>query len=291
MLSLAPVTAKGNYIQFQTNVGNFNVTLNPTNNPNLQPYVDNFLAYAFSGRYDNTVINRAQEGFVIQWGSFVADVTTTSELEFGFSSIERFDPVIVDADGNGQVDFDTSALNNTLGTVSFALSTGPNTAAGSIFVNLGDNSGLDSQGFVPFAVIEDLTVIDTISNLTNLDLRPQIGGGGLAYSDVPIIDPDEFVIVEQAIVVLEAVDLNYDGFVDNDDLDILLGNWNQATTPGLGELDGTSLVDGLDLGLLLGTWNPQPQQASSFTQSIPEPSSLLLFLSALLMTANSRRRS
>lgn len=207
------ISARGNIVQFQTNAGNFDVTLNPTENPNIQPYVDNFLAYVSSGRYNDTVINRAAGDFVVQWGSFVADVTTTSQLGVGgFSSIEKFDPVIVDVDGNGQVDFDTGGLSNTLGTVAFALSAGnPNSATSSIYVNLKDNSFLDAQGFVPFAVIEDFAAINSITNLPTVSLGSQIGVGSnnLAYSDVPIIGQDEFVIVRQAIVVPEPASIAY----------------------------------------------------------------------------------
>lgn len=287
MLSQIPAVIAQNVVHFHTNAGNFVVTLNPTGNSDLQPYVDNFLAYVNSDRYDNTVINRAAgsgtEEFVIQWGSYKADVTTTDQLGIGgFSSIESFDPVIVDADNNGKVDFDTTGLDNTLGTVSFALSTGPNTATSSIFVNLKDNSFLNDedfhvQGFVPFAVINDLTVINSIASLPTENLASQIGtsSGNFHYADIPIIGEDEFVIVTRATANPEESDLNIDDFIDEADLDILLGNWDQMVTSDQGELAGTSLVDGLDLGVLLGAWNPDTDP-SSLTQTIPEPSGLML---------------
>lgn len=217
VLSLQPISANAqtDVVRFETNVGNFDLTLNPTGNPNLEPYVDNLLAYVNSGRYDNTLITRADEGFVIQWGLFQADATTTDELEAigfsGLSRIEEFEPLIVDADNDGQVDFDTSDLNNVAGTVSFALSAlGPNSATSSIFVNLADNSFLlDDLEFVPFAFIEDLTTINAIANLQNEDLSEALNTtpGNLIVSDVPILGQNELVIVQRAFVVPEPATL------------------------------------------------------------------------------------
>ncbi len=70
-----------------------------------------------------------------------------------------------------------------------------------------------------------------------------------------------------------AEDLNNDGFVDGLDLGILLGNFNQNTSPSGGELNGTNPVDGLDLGILLGAWNPPPTLSAI---AVPEPSSASL---------------
>ncbi len=214
LLLMTPKSAQGKSVQFQTNVGNFRVILNPTNNSNLLQYVENFLAYVESGRYDNTIIHRADEllgnpspgEFVVQWGSFVADITKTDQLgRDGFSEIETFDPLIIDADNDGEVDFDTSGLTNSVGTVAFALTSNINSATSSIYVNLSNNTFLDSVGYVPFAVIEDLTVINTVANLPTEDFRALVEEGrfNLSYSDVPIVGQDNFVIVSRAIVIPE----------------------------------------------------------------------------------------
>jgi peptidyl-prolyl cis-trans isomerase A (cyclophilin A) len=48
------------------------------------------------------------------------------------------------------------------GTLTFAQS-GPNTRATEIFINLGDNTKLDAEGFVPFAkVVEGMDVVDKV---------------------------------------------------------------------------------------------------------------------------------
>ena len=62
---------------------------------------------------------------------------------------------------------------------------GPNTGTSSFFINLGDNSGLDSQGFVPFARIVDMTTVDGIMALekTNLTGDPN----DLTFNNVPLL--------------------------------------------------------------------------------------------------------
>ncbi|MEO2047416.1 MAG: peptidylprolyl isomerase [Pirellulales bacterium] len=193
-------------VRFDTNVGNFDMVLNPDNDSNLQSLVDNLLAYVEAGRYDQTVINRAVDGddsdpsndFVLQMGSFLIDSifppSTAGELTA--NPIERFDAVVVDADGDGAVDF--SPVTNGRGTVSLALSSGgPNTGTSSFFVNLGDNSFLDSQGFVPFAEIADMTTVDLIMQLNNVDVYSQ-ESSNLTLKDIPLIDNGSLVFIERA---------------------------------------------------------------------------------------------
>ena len=93
-------------------------------------------------------------------------------------------------------------------------------------------------------------------------------------------------ITASAIESNDPADLNGDGFVDGLDLGVLLGNWDTNVDPSQGELDGTPPVDGLDLGILLGAWNPPPPLAAN---SVPEPSTCLLLLGAVLLTGATRR--
>jgi len=78
-------------------------------------------------------------------------------------------------------------------------------------------------------------------------------------------------------------DLNGDGFVGLDDLDIILGAWNQnvaAGDPLLGDPSGDGFVGLDDLDLVLNNWNAgiPPAGAASV---IPEPASLALVFVAL----------
>jgi peptidyl-prolyl cis-trans isomerase A (cyclophilin A) len=189
-------------VRFDTNVGNIDLLLNTTN-PNLKPQVDNMLAYVDSGRYDRVVLNRADDGasatnpaddFVLQFGGFTLNTQQFSSFN-AFSPVQAFDPVIVDFNNDQVVDFDTSDLTNARGTVSLALSNNPNTGTSSFFVNLGDNSGLDSQGFVPFARVVDMSTVDYILRLNQVS-DPS---AGLGSSNIPVIDDDNLLVfVERA---------------------------------------------------------------------------------------------
>jgi cyclophilin family peptidyl-prolyl cis-trans isomerase len=199
LLLIAPAAAIT--VRFDTNVGNIDLLLNTTN-PNLKPQVDNILAYIDAGRYEHVVLNRASDGvagdptddFVLQFGGFTLATEQFSSFD-AFSPVEAFDPVFVDFNNDGVIDFDTSDLTNTRGTVSLALSNSPNTGTSSFFVNLGDNSGLDAQGFVPFANVVDMSTVDYILRLNQVS-DPN---GGLASSDIPVIDEDNLLVfVERA---------------------------------------------------------------------------------------------
>ncbi len=186
-------------VRFDTNVGVFDLELNPTGNANLQGHVDNILAYVNAGLYDNTVINRAVPGFVLQLGGFQANSLEAPTLLSSFPAVSPFAPVIVDADNDGGVDFDVSNLLNTRGTVSLALSNSANTGTSSFFINLDTNTNLDAAGlrFVPFATIADLTTIDLILGLQQMNLPD----GGLGGDNLPILGDNTLVIIERTFVL------------------------------------------------------------------------------------------
>ena len=50
-------------------------------------------------------------------------------------------------------------------------------------------------------------------------------------------------------------DINLDGFVDGNDLGILLGWWGGVGYPA-GDLNLDGVIDGSDLGIMLGNWGP-----------------------------------
>jgi cyclophilin family peptidyl-prolyl cis-trans isomerase len=57
---------------------------------------------------------------------------------------------------------DPVVVSNTVGTVTYATA-GPDTRTTQLFINLADNSQLDSQGFAPFAtVVEGMDVVQAI---------------------------------------------------------------------------------------------------------------------------------
>ena len=75
-------------------------------------------------------------------------------------------------------------------------------------------------------------------------------------------------------------DLNGDGFVGVDDLNIVLVNWNQNVTPGdlaSGDPTGEGFVGVDDLNIVLVNWNNGTPPSGS---AVPEPASLALFTMA-----------
>jgi cyclophilin family peptidyl-prolyl cis-trans isomerase len=209
VVSLAPVLlvsslACGQVVRFETSAGNFDVVLNPTNHPRLQGHVDNFLQYVTSGRYDGTVINRADEDFVLQMGSFRTASSDVPDTAGGFLPIETFAPVM------GVPAYEVG-LSNTVGTVGLALSSGPNgtnedSGTSSFYINLGTNSSLDDD-FAVFARVPDMTTISSIMSLSVVDLTTDPGFGtfphNLAFTDVPLLANGDLVIVSRAFVVPE----------------------------------------------------------------------------------------
>ena len=82
-------------------------------------------------------------------------------------------------------------------------------------------------------------------------------------------------------------DVNCSGLVDDDDLSLLLANWNIGTTWGTGDLNENGTVNDDDLSLLLANWGAGSAAAP---EAVPEPMTItLLALGGLALIR--RRRS
>ncbi len=254
-------------IRFDTNVGTFDMELNPTGNPNLQGHVDNLMAYIDSGRYDRTVINRAAEGFVMQMGGFQLDTLTLPATFDDFNDVESFGNVTVDADNDGTVDFDVTGLGNERGTVSLALSAGDaNSGNSSFFVNVDDNTGsLDAQNFVAFANITNMATIDLIMSLPQTDYA----GGSLAGDDVPTLNNNMSVFIERAFVLESLADQAAE---DRAAVDATMGDM----------MDGMIMEDIAALTAISGDGSA-PAPFAAQTIAVPEPAALVLAVGALVM--------
>lgn len=77
-------------------------------------------------------------------------------VQFGISAFPKINAVWQEA----TIKDDPVIKHNTRGTLTFAMG-GPNTRTTQLFVNLGDNTRLDSMGFPPFGVVvEGMDVVD-----------------------------------------------------------------------------------------------------------------------------------
>lgn len=272
---LVGVVANAQTVRFTTNVGSFDMVLNPDQDANLQPLVDNLIAYVGLGRYHFSAINRASDGssdaasddFVLQMGSFLGFPPTPELWPDYLTSIEAFSPIVVDSDGDGEVDFTTRS--NERGTVSLALSAGnPNSGTSSFFINLGDNEFLDAQGFVPFARIEDMETIDRIMALSQIDLSSALGqSGNLAFADVPLTEDGRMVVVTDVEVVEADEDFSFVGPIATA-LEIAQRGSSSFTAPS-----ASSLI---------------PPVQSQISAEVPEPGSLAAALAATLIALHGR---
>lgn len=96
-----------------------------------------------------------------------------------------------------------------------------------------------------------------------------------------------------AVAILAAIDgdLDLDGFVGIDDLNLVLGAWNQSVTAGnaqAGDPSGDGFVGIDDLNIVLGNWNAGTPPATD-RPHIPEPSTLSLL--SVIGLATLRRRA
>jgi len=159
-------------IKLHTNYGVIGLELDAEKAPQT---VENFLAYAEAGHYDNTVFHRVIDGFMIQGGGF----------EPGMKQKATREPVANEA---------TNGLKNERGTIAMARTSAPHSATAQFFINLADNSfldhpGQDGWGYCVFGrVIDGLEVVDQIRAV-------RTGRSGF-HQDVPVED----VIIEKVEV-------------------------------------------------------------------------------------------
>jgi peptidyl-prolyl cis-trans isomerase A (cyclophilin A) len=111
--------------------------------------VANFLQYVKAGHYNGTVFHRVIDGFMIQGGGMSTEMQEKPTRA----------PIPLEA-GNG--------LSNARGTVAMARTMVPDSATAQFFINVGDNSRLDSAGggYAVFGkVIDGMAVVDRIKSV------------------------------------------------------------------------------------------------------------------------------
>lgn len=176
--------------RFTTTMGTFDVVLFESETP---ASVENFLAYADGGRYDDTFFHRAPTGFVVQGGGFTYDGSA-------FGKVDLFAPLI-----------NEPGISNRTGTVAMAKLPGdPDSATSQFFINLSDENAaiLDAQngGFTVFGRIpdRDMVLFEEIDALPKGSYPIDPGDGSIDLDDVPLrteapapetLDPTQLVRV------------------------------------------------------------------------------------------------
>ncbi len=154
-------------ITLHTNYGDIKLALNAEKAPKT---VANFIEYAQSGHYDNTIFHRVIDGFMIQGGGFAA----------GMEEKQTRKPIKNEAN-NG--------LSNIKYSVAMARTMEPHSASAQFFINVNDNKFLDFKsestdgwGYCVFAqVVEGMDVVDKIKGVAT-------GNYGYVHQDVPLED-------------------------------------------------------------------------------------------------------
>jgi peptidyl-prolyl cis-trans isomerase A (cyclophilin A) len=126
--------------RFDTSVGSFAIRVTRDRAPNG---ADRFYNLVKNGFYDDVRFFRAVPGFMVQFGI-------------------HGDPAVAAAWRSARINDDPVKGSNSPMTITFATA-GPNTRTTQVFINYGDNSALDKQGFSPFGeVVEGQDVVKKI---------------------------------------------------------------------------------------------------------------------------------
>ena len=162
-------------IRMQTSLGAIFVDLDEKKAPKT---VANFLSYVRDGYYDNTLLHRVIDNFMIQGGGFL--------------------PGMVQKSANAPIQNEaTNGLRNERGTIAMARTSDPHSASAQFFINVADNDFLNytaatpaGWGYCVFGKVTDgMTVVDRIKGVPT--------GTRAGHKDVPLTD----VVIENITIV------------------------------------------------------------------------------------------
>ncbi len=290
LLAVASPGSADTVVRFQTVAGDFDVQLYDLATPITVP---NFLNYVNSGRFADSFFHRLVPGFVLQAGGFTYDGAIAPVESFGtidnefHASRSNLRGTLAMAKVGAQYDGNNDLIPGT----------GPDSATSEFFINLGDNSAnLDGQngGFTVFAEVigNGMAVVDALASVQTFPFSSPFGQMPLRnyttdqfndFANNPL-GTDNFEMFDVGFL---PGDVDANGSVGEDDLNMIITNWGQNGLDRTGgDLNGNGIVDGLDYTEVLTYWStgsPPPEPTG-----IPEPATLgLLLLGGLAL---SRRR-
>lgn len=161
-------------VNMETSEGTIKLELDREKAPKT---VENFIAYAEDGHYDDTIFHRVIAGFMIQGGGFDLDMKQKSTK-----------PAIENEADNG--------LKNENGTIAMARTSDPHSATSQFFINVKNNSFLDHTspspqgwGYAVFGkVVDGMDVIKSIEKVKT--------GVRAGHGDVPV----ENVVIQKVTI-------------------------------------------------------------------------------------------
>jgi peptidylprolyl isomerase len=140
--------SQGKLVKLETTMGNITIELRP----DMPVTAGNFEKLVKQGFYDNTIFHRVIDGFMIQGG----DPKGTGMGGPGYTIRDEFTPT----------------NRNVRGTIAMA-NAGPNTGGSQFFINLVDNSHLNTKHPVFGKVVEGMDIVDKIGKVkTDSNDRP-----------------------------------------------------------------------------------------------------------------------
>lgn len=187
ILTAASFSSAATIIEMQTSQGTIEINLFDQQTPKT---VENFLSYVDDAAYNQTVIHRSIDKFIIQGGGFTfsdkMDAITTK-------------PAVVNE----------PVFSNVKGTIAMAKQGGnENSATSQWFFNMSDNSqNLDLQngGFTVFGQItaQSQATLDKIAALVHCSEVPLVGITKEQCSDENLVISNENLVSIQNVVVLD----------------------------------------------------------------------------------------
>jgi peptidyl-prolyl cis-trans isomerase A (cyclophilin A) len=188
--AFCPVAKAGVFVEFNTNVGNFQVELFSLQKP---ASVANFMTYVDSGTYSNSIVHRSVQNTqftpfgIIQGGGFDTNGTPLPTL-----------PPIADEVG---------IFSNLRGTLAYA-NAGPNTATRQWYINVTDNVVFDTNYTVFGQVIgSGMTVVDQINAFTRVNANGVNNPNG-PFGNLPVINaslPNNLILQPSNLVVVNSI--------------------------------------------------------------------------------------
>lgn len=170
LAALVATPALATQVRFETRFGDFVVELFDDEVPVT---VDNFIEYIESGAYEDSILHRKADGFVIQGGGYTWTVEDT------FENIETRDPIA-----------NESGISNTRGTIAMARTSDPDSATSQWFINLRDNSEIldgertgDEAGYAVFGEVigDGMDVVDILASIQDFYLST-------VFTEIPLFN-------------------------------------------------------------------------------------------------------